>query len=220
MKKKRQERHYHLTDTVKIKTGNMKIGIDTLIFNMGSAFECPSKKKGFCSLGTKCYAFAAERQYPSVKAYRDLQGEYWINTAATHIIKDLERLFNRHPVLVHRVHYFRFNESGDFYTQKCITKLNRIASFLKDRYKIMTYGYTARKDLNFKDCTFLVKGSGHNKGNNGQTIVIGHTETIPKGYKLCPMDCTKCHMCKLNNGLNIAFKLHGGVYSKLIQGDK
>lgn len=39
---------------LEVKLGNKKIGNDTLIFNMGSAAECPSKSRGFCKLGKKC----------------------------------------------------------------------------------------------------------------------------------------------------------------------
>ena len=59
--------------------GNKKIGNDTLIFNMGSATDCPSKKLGLCRHCDKCYALKAERQYPQVRPFRDRQADYWLN---------------------------------------------------------------------------------------------------------------------------------------------
>ena len=174
---------------------------------MGPATTCPSRKLDFCKLNEKCYALKAERLYPYVLPYRIRQSKYWKKTSAKQIIEDFRNLL---PRIRHEVKYLRFNESGDFYNQKDVLKLDRIAKFLKTK-GITTYGYTARNDLNFKNVNFLIKGSDHNAGNNGKTIVVPKKEIkerLPPGWKVCPMSCKVCHICKEKSGINIIFPLH------------
>ena len=104
--------------------------------------------------------------------------------------------------------YFRYNEAGDFHSQKCVEKLNEIAKFLKDEYKIKTYGYTARKDLDFSNVYFKVKNSNRGtNGNNGRVIVISKIEDLPKRCYLCPGDCGKCLICLTKR--KVVFLEHG-----------
>jgi len=110
------------------------------------------------------------------------------------------------------IQYFRFNESGDFFSQSCVSKLNRIADYLKSTWNIETYGYTARRDLNFSKATFKVKGSGHDNGNNGKTIVVMTDKDIPKGFVKCPGSCGQCTLCQTPK--NIAFVVHGSGRNK------
>ena len=120
----------------------------------------------------------------------------------------------RNNLPLHRhILYFRYNESGDFYSQKCVDKLNRISEFLKNRYDIITYGYSARSDLDFSNVHFLCKGSGHDNGNNGRTDVKKLTKEEKKlktynKYVVCRMDCRVCNYCKKPNNINILFPLH------------
>ena len=199
-------------DGLEIKTGNSKIGTDTLIFNMGSARTCPSLERGLCEVPLgQCYARKAECQYPSVEPYRDRQEVYWKWVTAEQFISALDKVlhktFDGKPL--HRsILYFRFNESGDFWTQECIAKLSKIAKWLVKAYQISTYGYTAREDLDFSKVLFLVKGSSNDSGNNGSTRVIGDRSERIRGEAVCPGDCSKCDLCKVNNNLNIAFILH------------
>ena len=55
---------------IKIKYGNLKLGDDTIIFNMGPALTCPSKRLNLCPIynesllvKAKCYAEKAEILY-------------------------------------------------------------------------------------------------------------------------------------------------------------
>ncbi len=196
-------------ETLKVKYGNMKLGTSTLIINMGTAQECPSAKLGMCNAikkGVKCYALKAEIQYPNaVPQYRQQQFSYWKSNNSTTIVSDLIQKISTLPGRV--IKYVRFNESGDFWSQADVDKLSRVAYRLKN-FGIVTYGYTARKDLDFKDVHFLVKGSGHKKGNNGMTTIINKDDSIPKGYKECPGDCKICSLCMVDKKYNIAFRKH------------
>jgi len=186
---------------IELKFGNSKLPRTTMIFNMSSAEHCPAK--GFCLVRKDCYARPPEKAYPACQPYRERQKEYWLNTPAKDIIKDIDSILSRKrklPTL------FRFNEAGDFHSQECVHKLSAIATFLLKKYNIITYGYSARKDLSFKNARFLVKSSGYNNGNNGVTRVFEKGATIPNNFFLCPGSCKTCSAC--TTGVNIAFIKH------------
>jgi hypothetical protein len=112
----------------------------------------------------------------------------------------------------------RFNESGDFYIQNDVRKLSILAEFLKEEHGIVTYGYSARRDLDFSDVHFLVKGSSNDSGNNGKTVVIkkdmikDHLSTLSEAERpswiVCPMSCKACDICKEKTGKNVIFPMH------------
>ena len=208
---------------LEVSIGNRKIGNDTLIFNMGSATDCPSLKLGYCKLGKKCYAFKAERLYPNAKPYRDRQAKYWLNTSAHDIALDIFGLLQKYKMAASRIKYIRLNESGDFYSQECIEKLSKVVNILSgSKFKHITfYTYTARKDLDFKDAEFLVKGSSNDAGNNGKCIARPKPELDKQGtfthgmfyykeehFALCEGDCRTCMTCKRKNDINIVFAIH------------
>lgn len=193
---------------LELKYGNHKLGESIAIFNMGTAKECPSKQLGLCSVinsGIKCYAMKAEEQYPNtVPAARKRQELYWKKATSDEIIEYLfKKIDNRRK----KTKYLRVNESGDFWNQDDIAKLSTIASMLQIK-NIVTYTYSARSDLDFSNVSFLIKGSNHDKGNNGKAVVIAKNEPVPKGYVECPGSCGKCIMCMSNKKINIAFRKH------------
>lgn len=191
---------------IRIKFGNLKLGDDTAIFNITSATDCPAKKLNLCDVvkdGILCYAYKAEKLYKNVMEYRLHQQHYWRSNKPEQIALDIIEKCKRRKK---KTKYFRFNESGDFIDQSDINKMSEVAEILKSK-GIVTYGYTARSDLNFSNINFLVKGSGWN-GPNGKTIIIKKQDSVPKGYILCPGSCKKCNLCKINNPLNIAFRKH------------
>jgi len=197
------------SNILEISIGNTKLGKNTLILNMGSATNCPSKELGMCNAvknGAKCYALKAEQLYKQVEPYRQRQFNYWRNNSATTISNDIiKKIADKKSSIP--IKYIRFNEAGDFWDQHDIKKLDVIAKKLRN-FGIVVYGYTSRKDLNFKNVSFLVKGSGHNKGNNGMTTILDKNEEIPEGYKLCPGSCKSCNLCMVDKKYNIAFRKH------------
>lgn len=201
------------------KFGNHKLGKDTIITNMSSATNCPSKKLGLCPIYnysysienkniiiTRCYALKAEQQYKEhvLKARRE-QEEYWNTRSVDDILNDMRKKIESRKS---ETKYFRYNESGDFKNQEDIEKLSEIAKKLNEEFSITTYGYSARSDLDFKNVNFLVKGSGHDNGNNGTTIVVNKKEDVPKDYITCIGSCIDCDVCKKLNKLNVAFIKH------------
>lgn len=194
---------------LEVSFGNSKLGSHTLIINMGTAMDCPSAKLGMCNAinsGAKCYALKAEQLYANnVPDYRHRQFSYWRKNTGTKIANDIiAKIGNRSS---DPIKYVRFNEAGDFWDQEDITKLNVVAKKLKN-FGIIVYGYSARKDLDFSKALFLVKGSGHDKGNNGRTEIISKDDPIPEDFKLCPGSCKSCNLCMVNKKFNIAFRKH------------
>ena len=188
-----------------VKFGNAKLPKTTMIFNMGTSKDCPSRKKGLCSCAALCYARKPERIYPSVLPYRERQAKYWQNTMVDTICWELSEVIRKKRI---KPTHFRFNESGDFYSQECIEKMSFIAEYLLQEYDIVTYGYTARKDLDFSNASFIVKGSNNNAGNHGKTVVIKDKGKLPKDFHLCPGDCKACSLCSAEKVYNIAFIQH------------
>ena len=199
-----------------VSQGNLKLGRDTLIINMGSAKDCPSKRLGFCKLGLQCYAHKAEVLYKNVEPYRNRQAAYWVTRNAGAIASDLIDIINKLNKKSRVIKYIRFNESGDFYHQKDVQKLDKLASYVFAATGVIFYGYTARKDLDFTGLCFHVKGSSNDAGNNGRTIarhpdkLDGQSAYIEAGtqFARCPGDCRTCNLCKVRNGINIVFPLH------------
>ncbi len=230
---KKRNTSYYKHNGLELSLGNDKLPDNTLILNMGSASECPSKVLGYCKVicedtgKSQCYALNPEILRPKVKAYRDRQKAYWMNTSKEEIFNDFHYILTTRKrykngklqALNKSVKYFRFNESGDFWSQDCIDKLDFIAINLKG-FGIKTYGYTARYDLNVQDVSFTCKGSGHNQGNNGKCIAKKMSKKDANDnkfkkmvidgeeYFICPMDCTICGMCKKNNGVNVCIPKH------------
>jgi len=195
-----------------LRYGNHKIPKTTAIFNMSSAKRCPAKKLNLCPViakGIPCYARKTEKcrsmGYDMIVKHRTRQEKYWRETDVYNIIGDLISIFKSKRV---KINLFRFNESGDFHDQLDVEKLSLIAEVLKKRFKITTYGYTSRSDLDFSRANFLVKGSEHDKGNNGRVQILDKGESVLKGYYICPGSCKTCTMCSKSNKRNIAIRRH------------
>ncbi len=185
------------------KFGNEKAGDDTLLLNMGSATRCAAATKCRVLLERrKCYPKQVERLHPVVKIFRDRQEAYWLATAKEQIAEDILRKIDRRPT---PTRYLRFNESGDFWSQECVDKLSYIAKALKSAANITAYGFSARSDLDFSKAAFLVKGSGHDHGNNGRCMVVSEGDAVPDDHMVCPENCRVCNVCMRDSKVNIAF---------------
>ena len=114
-------------EKLEVSYGNRKLGRDTMILNMGSAKNCPSKKLGLCKVCKICYASKAEKLYPNVLPYRNRQAKYWskrnAETISADIMADVKR--KRNPIKK-----FRFSEAGDFRTQKDVDKMTDVCKVL------------------------------------------------------------------------------------------
>lgn len=179
------------------KKGNKKLPKSILIFNMGPAHGCPSDELGFCKVAKVCYAKKAERTWPVVKSYRERQKKFWLSCSVDTFVREVLRF--------RKIKYFRFNESGDFFSQKCVDKAEKIARKLK-KHGITTYTYTARRDLDFSNCRELVvNGSGFMVHNN---FSVQSKEEWENAEVKCSQDCSICKLCMKKRGLTIIQRVH------------
>lgn len=184
-----------------LSNGNMKVGDDTLIFNMNAAVDCPADELGLCPVFDICYARKAERQYRDVLNYRRLQEEVWKMTGPGEFVAAFVAVAKSksRPVL-----YFRFSESGDFESQADVDKMAEIARLLSLE-GIKTYGYTARRDLCLEGLRefAVVNGSGFMASNEFRAV----PEFTKKNLR-CPGDCRGCTLCKRPLGRVIEVEVH------------
>jgi hypothetical protein len=207
-----------------VSIGNLKIGKDTLIINMGSATECASKKAGLCDID--CYALKSEKMYPSVLPFRQRQEEYWLNNDAFNIAEDLTAELSRKRKI--KIEYIRVNEAGDLHSIECLHKLIAIAQMLPD-YKF--YTYTHRSDL-VDDNTheLLPKNLVINTSNfsrkglnsfNAKVLdfkissykkqvkdIKATLKDITNSNLVCGGDCSICNLCKIGHGKEIFVAAH------------
>jgi hypothetical protein len=193
------------------KEGNKKIPNTTAIFNMASAHKCPAKKLGLCKAakaGVKCYALKSEvGSRPYTQPYRERQMDFWLKTSAQEFALQF-LLINALRKKTHTFNALRFNEAGDFHSQECVDKAEKIARILKP-YGIVCYCYTSRDDLDYHRVEALrISGSGFKKDGVVNVFqIIESKEDKPKGYGLCPMDCRSCTRC-LKAGMKTAALKH------------
>lgn len=79
---KKYKPKYYTANGLTLSNGNTKIGPDTMVLNLTSATDCPSRRLGLCQLDNPadCYALKAERHYyTTVLPYRRRQAAYWAN---------------------------------------------------------------------------------------------------------------------------------------------
>lgn len=195
-----------------LSLGNMKLGEDTLIINMGAGLDCPSRFSGQCQVIRRfdsphaCYAIKAEKIYKGALPRRRRQQDVWQSADPSAIAEDAGLIVERYHELGVKIRYLRYSEAGDFRGQRDVDAMETLADFLGKR-GIVVYGYTANRRLDFSGVSFVVRGSGWN-GPAGRCDVFTKDEDIPAGYFLCPGNCRKCSACKTAKHRNIAFRYH------------
>jgi hypothetical protein len=191
--------------------GNKKVGKDTIIFNMNSSKNCPSKALGLCKHPEKCYAAKAERScYPACLPFRIRQEEYWDRNSSFTIAVDFSIVLERHK----KVKYIRFSESGDFKSQGDVNKFYQIADLLYiNRPDIKLYGYTARRDLQFQKRPNVALSGTYFMIDNmfspmSRDQLIWQQIQDSGASKVCMQDCKICNLCKEPRNLSILTKFH------------
>jgi hypothetical protein len=209
-----------------ISIGNLKIGKDTIIFNMGSATHCPSKKLGMCQVCLSrhrdgkvksgvCYATKAERQYSGDKhstvRKRMLQAKQWEQ-------KPVEEIAGWMALAIKKqkkppIRFIRINESGDFGKQKDVDKISDLADLMAG--DALVYMYTARKDLDYSGVSdnLVIQGSGFMIHNNFQFVPKEEFDKIPQLLKarntyLCGGSCLECSYCKTRGNKVVLIEEH------------
>lgn len=186
---------------IKVKRGNSKLGKNTLIINITSSTDCYSKRLGLCAIPNRCYAMNPEYRFPQSLPYRRSQEVIWDNTPAEDIAYQLIEM-QKHAY--HKMQYLRFSESGDFKCQTDIYKMDNIARMIKP-YGLITYGYTARCDLDYSNVeNMVVNATGFMVANKIQLV----NEYDNSMQLKCRNNCRICNLCKTAGNKTIYFKIH------------
>lgn len=207
--------------------GNSKVPENTLIINLTSAFNCPSKENGECQWGKRCYAHGTETQYKDTE-YRNLRNQHTLGLLSVkEILRLVETYIENAPL---KIKFIRIHEDGDFKDQATLDFCDKIAGHLKAKYGIQTTAYTHRV-LDYSNIKHItINGSSYRIKNcdryfipvspedydkvpegldfSGKDIPMVSTETGLKvdtthGTYKCPCDCRKCWFCyrtKQQNG--------------------
>lgn len=187
-----------------VKIGNEKIGDDTIIINTNHALNCYCSKKGYCGMKKDCYAKKSSNTYINSCLYNLAAEINFKNLSVEKIITDIEAVIKTADT---DIKFIRFNEAGDFINYESFKKANKIATYFKNNYDIMSYTYTHNIELEdyIKDIdtsnivlnySYAVKTSLDVK----KCIVINKSDIYnyinDNNYVICGGVCSNCSYCK------------------------
>lgn len=187
-----------------VKIGNEKIGDDTIIINCNHALNCYCSKKGYCNMKEDCYAKKSSNNYINSCLY-NLAAEINFKKLSTKkIISDIEGVINSADTCIK---FIRFNEGGDFINYTLFKKANKIATYFKNKYDIISYTYTHNKELeryitNINNSNIVLNYSYNIKTSLDvkKCMVIDKSEIYQyindNNYVICGGVCSNCSYCK------------------------
>jgi hypothetical protein len=188
-----------------VKIGNEKIGDDTIIINTNHALNCYCSKKGYCNIKKDCYAKKSSNRYVNSCMYNLAAEINFKNLSVEKIITDIESVIKTADT---DIKFIRFNEGGDFISYDMFKKANKIATYFKNKYDIVSYSYTHNIELkdNIKDIdnsNIVLNYSYDVKTllDVKKCIVINKSDIYnyindDNNYVICGGVCTNCSYCK------------------------
>lgn len=187
-----------------VKLGNDKIGDDTIIINTNHALNCFCSKKGYCSMKKDCYAKKSSNTYVNSCLYNLAAEINFKKLSAEKIIADIESAIKTADT---DVKFIRFNEAGDFTSYAAFLKADKIATYFKNKYDIMSYTYTHNKELeryitDINNSNIVLNYSYNVKTSLDikKCIVINKSEIYNyinnNNYVICGGVCSNCSYCK------------------------
>lgn len=196
--------------------GNKKLPRNTMIFNLTTAMNCPSK---LCKFFDTCYAKAGDNKNIN-PALSGLRNQFMLKyITIKELLKLIEMYIEYAPMRIKRI---RLSESGDFSTQKQVDVAKKLAAHLKKKYNIDTVVYTAQL-FDFSGNELIVNASNEKvigadryfyardlKTFNEMGIDMTEDLKIKymedgQPYYMCPCECRKCNFCyrtRQENGEN------------------
>lgn len=196
--------------------GNKKLPRNTMIFNLTTAMNCPSK---LCKFFDKCYAKAGDNKNIN-PALSGLRNQFMLKyITIKELLKLIEMYIEYAPMRIKRI---RLSESGDFSTQQQVDVAKKLAAHLKKKYNIDTVVYTAQP-FDFSGNELIVNASNEKvigadryfyardlKTFNEMGIDMTEDLKIKymedgQPYYMCPCECRKCNFCyrtRQENGEN------------------
>ena len=196
--------------------GNKKLPRNTMIFNLTTAMNCPSK---LCKFFDTCYAKAGDNKNIN-PALSGLRNQFMLKyITIKEFLKLIEMYIEYAPMRIKRI---RLSESGDFSTQQQVDVAKKLAAHLKKKYNIDTVVYTAQP-FDFSGNELIVNASNEKvigadryfyardlKTFNEMGIDMTEDLKIKymedgQPYYMCPCECRKCNFCyrtRQENGEN------------------
>lgn len=196
--------------------GNKKLPRNTMIFNLTTAMNCPSK---LCKFFDTCYAKAGDNKNIN-PALSGLRNQFMLkHITIKEFLKLIEMYIEYAPMRIKRI---RVSESGDFSTQQQVDVAKKLAAHLKKKYNIDTVVYTAQP-FDFSGNELIVNASNDKVigadryfyARDLKTFTemgIDMTEDLKikymedgQPYYMCPCECRKCNFCyrtRQENGEN------------------
>ena len=196
--------------------GNKKLPRNTMIFNLTTAMNCPSK---LCKFFDTCYAKAGDNKNIN-PAISGLRNQFMLKyITIKEFLKLIEMYIEYAPMRIKRI---RLSESGDFSTQQQVDVAKKLAAHLKKKYNIDTVVYTAQP-FDFSGNELIVNASNEKvigadryfyardlKTFNEMGIDMTEDLKIKymedgQPYYMCPCECRKCNFCyrtRQENGEN------------------
>lgn len=186
--------------------GNKKLPASTMIFNLTTAKNCPSK---LCKVAEFCYAKKGENRFIEV-FLRNLRNKIMLdNISLKDFLKLLELYIEYAPMKIKNI---RLSEEGDFMNFEQVKIANDIAGHIKAKYGITTTIYTA-KPYDFGNFQNLIVNASLPQIKNPTRYFFARKEkTLEKlgvnlkgegiqyndkvgHYFVCPCECRLCGFC-------------------------
>lgn len=189
-----------------VKCGNNKLPDDVMIFNIGSATDCPNLGTKHCQVGDDCYALKDERLWGYPLDYRRRQQIIWDSFPGPFLAEAFELILDRKR---NNIDFMRLNESGDFRDEQDLVKAEIISSHLLETHDIRTFTYSASDYLDWSIAeTLTLNASNANFEHADQRFHVysdddpdmDDTSEMPENAVHCDDDCTECHACFVEGG--------------------
>lgn len=199
----------NITPQLHFTIGNAKLPKTTLIFNLGTWFNCPGRKEGFCELCEECYDKSPEVRFKDRIKGRLEQEIYFRAISAEKIGEQLTRIITTHnnkKRIKHKIDRIRFNEVGELRNQEDLEKIIKISNIVYENTGVKSYIYTHNKDLNFdiQREALTINGSNFMVDNEYRVVEKGQREQEYQtlndisNKRDCICDCEKCPNYCLN----------------------
>ena len=195
---------YVNNNVMPVKIGNEKIGDDTIIINTNHALNCFCSKKGYCNMKKDCYAKKSSNTYVNSCLYNVAAEINFKNLSTEKIIFNIEGVINSADS---DIKFIRFNEAGDFINYDLFKKANKIATYFKNNYDIISYTYTHNVELedyiNDIDNSNIVLNYSYDVKTSldvKKCVVIDKSDIFryinDDNYVICGGVCSNCSYCK------------------------
>ena len=181
--------------------GNAKLPKTTLIFNLGTWFNCPGRKGGFCEICEKCYDKSPEVRFKDRLKER-IEQEIYFRAIPAHVIgMQLAKIIKEYntPRRIYKIDRIRFSEVGELRNQNDLEKITLISNIVESLTNVKSYTYTHNKNLNFDIYRPSLTINGSNfMVDNEYRVVKDREEEFNNLYDLankkdCICDCVKCN---------------------------